>query len=59
LRRFAKKSQPERQEPLSIQYPEVLSSLLGVVGGLMSNQKHVENLLSSVFIKSVAFMEVL
>lgn len=55
-RRFGKK---EKTEPLISAHPTLLSNLLLVVGGLLSNQKHIEKLLSAVFIKCAPFMEML
>ena len=40
-------------------YPDLFSNFLLVISGLMSNHKHVERLLSAVFIKNVYFMETL
>lgn len=55
-RRFGKK---EKTEALMSAHPTLLSNLLVVVGGLLSNQKHIEKLLSAVFIKCAPFMEML
>lgn len=58
IKRFSKKERG-RDEPLMATYPTLLCNLLLVVGGLLSNQKHIEKLLSAVFIKCAPFMEML
>jgi hypothetical protein len=58
IKRFSKKERG-REEPLMAAHPTLLCNLLLVVGGLLSNQKHIEKLLSAVFIKCAPFMEIL
>jgi len=40
MKRFSKKER-SRDEPLMATYPTLLCNLLLVVGGLLSNQKHI------------------
>lgn len=42
-----------------VAYPGLLCNFLLVIGSLLSNQKHIEKLLSAVFIKCSPFMELL
>jgi hypothetical protein len=58
IKRFNKKEKI-REDPLIIAHPTLLCNLLLVIGGLLSNQKHIEKLLSAVFIKCTPFMETL
>jgi len=46
----------KQEEPLIVMYPELMCNLLLVLSGIMSNQKHVEKLISTVFIKNTLFM---
>lgn len=38
-------------------YPELFCNYLAVISNLMSNHKHVERLVSTIFIKNAIFME--
>lgn len=58
IKRFNKKDKV-REDPLMVAHPTLLCNLLLVIGGLLSNQKHIEKLLSAVFIKCTPFMEML
>ena len=57
-RKFNKKEKNNKQ-PLIVVYPQIFSNFLLVIAGLMSNQRYVEKLLSTVFIKCNMFMETL
>jgi hypothetical protein len=57
-KRFNKKEKA-REEPLIAAHPTLLCNFLLVIGGLLSNQKHIEKMLSAVFIKCAPFMEML
>ena len=49
----------KQEEPLFVTYTDLFCNFLLVVSSLMSNHKHVERLISTIFIKNPLFMETL